>query len=132
MCACAACNGAVHALRYVRTDLLLSHTVQCRDLPLLDNGAISYSYEADKTGGRLNGSVASYTCREGLQLSAEDESRVCNNGVWTGSVPECTVVECEYVIALITIIAIDESVLILEAIVYVWNYVNLVQSRQFS
>ncbi len=66
---------------------------------------------------------------EGLQLSAGDESRVCNNGVWTGSVPECTVVECEYLIALITI---DESVLILEAIVYVWNNVDLVQSHQFS
>ena len=59
------------------------HAVECGDLPIPSNGAVSYS---DTT---LINSVATFTCSEGYIVTG-DSTRTCLvTGMWSGIQPSC-------------------------------------------
>ncbi len=59
---------------------------QCHHLPPLPNGDISYSFDGFPL--RPYGTVATYTCNQGYNLSG-DKNRTCNNSEWLGPMPTC-------------------------------------------
>jgi len=66
----------------------------CLELPLLENGMISYNPEMDAPYSA--GTVATYTCNPGfeLDLTDGDEQRTCTdtggvNGEFDGDMPRC-------------------------------------------
>ncbi|XP_064397052.1 sushi, von Willebrand factor type A, EGF and pentraxin domain-containing protein 1-like isoform X2 [Halichondria panicea] len=62
--------------------------VECGDLPIPSNGAVSYS---DTT---LINSVATFTCSEGYIVTG-DSTRTCLlTGMWSGIQPSCEPVDC--------------------------------------
>ncbi len=87
---------------------IVSHTGNCRDLPSLANGMITYS--AGSTNSRPFISHAVHSCNTGYTLTGGifgvgTNIRVCvSGGIWDGSAPtcqrefcnSCTVCVCEY------------------------------------
>ncbi len=73
-------------------ECVISHTVNCPDLPSLTNGMIMYS--AGSTNNRPFISSATYSCNTGYTLTGGtftiDTRRVCvSRGMWDGSPPTC-------------------------------------------
>ncbi|XP_064397880.1 uncharacterized protein LOC135344578 [Halichondria panicea] len=63
----------------------------CRDLPPIDNGVLEYDMmESLFNATRPNGTVAMYTCDDGLRLDGNATSyRICDTGNWTATEPVC-------------------------------------------
>ena len=60
----------------------------CPDLPAFSGGSISYDYRIfAEINGRPYGTVATYECDNETLLG--EATRTCENGVWSGSVPNC-------------------------------------------
>ncbi len=77
---------------FVVVECIISHTVNCPDLPLLTNGMIMYSVES--TNSRPLGSSAVHSCNPGYTLTGGTltvgTTRFCaTGGVWDGSPPTC-------------------------------------------
>ena len=54
----------------------------CSELSHPANGGVTWT-------GRTSGSTAIYFCDSGYQLTG-DQTRACNNGIWSGEEPTCT------------------------------------------
>ena len=60
----------------------------CLDLPAFSGGSISYDFRIfTEINGRPYGTVATYECDNETLLG--EATRTCENGVWSGSVPNC-------------------------------------------
>ena len=61
----------------------------CPPLNSITDGSISYSRAVEGNGEYLSGSVATFSCSYGYELS-EDTTRTCqDNHMWTGTDPSC-------------------------------------------
>ncbi|XP_064385961.1 uncharacterized protein LOC135334617 isoform X2 [Halichondria panicea] len=60
----------------------------CSHLLQIDNGTLSFN-GFPMNGTKPNGTVATYTCDDGFNLSG-DATRICFDGYWTGTEPVCT------------------------------------------
>ena len=68
-------------------------TVECQTLSDIDNGRV----EMD---GRVQGSIATYSCNPGYMLQG-DALRICTeDGVWSNSEPMCNISESTMVLTL--------------------------------
>ena len=74
---------------------MLVFIVTCDDLPVINNGEVSYtpphSISASLPDGkRYTGTIATYNCPSGYQLVGGSSLRACGaNGEWNGTAPSC-------------------------------------------
>ena len=61
---------------------IISTEILCEELQNLTNGQVSMT-------GQSIGSTATYTCDSGYELVGDD-TRTCEDGVWTGQEPTCS------------------------------------------
>lgn len=63
---------------------------KCHPPPLINNGALELDSNKDENGMYRKGTVATYSCGEGYRLTPpESIYRVCEKGIWTGSMAAC-------------------------------------------
>ncbi|XP_019879167.2 sushi, von Willebrand factor type A, EGF and pentraxin domain-containing protein 1-like [Aethina tumida] len=68
---------------------------RCSPPPYLKNGALEIEGEKDDNGYYHKNALATYTCGEGYTLVPEESKyRVCEKGIWTGSVARCSANSC--------------------------------------
>ena len=60
---------------------IISTEILCEELQNPTNGQVSMT-------GQSIGSIATYTCDSGYELIGDD-TRTCEDGVWTGQEPTC-------------------------------------------
>ena len=83
---CVSVSGMDFVLLFV--ECIVSHTVNCPDLPSLTNGMIMYS--GGSTNSRPIDSSATHSCNTGYTLIGGTTTRVCvSGGIWSGSPPTC-------------------------------------------
>lgn len=66
----------------------------CNPPPNIKNGAVEIEGDRDDEGLFKKGTVATYTCMKGFELSPPDGIyRVCEKGIWTGGYVTCVPIE---------------------------------------
>ena len=67
---------------------------RCEMLPELENGDFHF---VGMVPEYLLYSVVEYSCNDGFEMVGKDYSRVCMpGGVWSGSVPTCEAIACDF------------------------------------